>query len=480
MDRLGRRGLLAALALALGQLACAPPAATPAPTPRPGKTSGAGQTTPDRASATPTADVPPTAIPAPTSPPATPTGVATTATAGAGPSPPAKEVERLDRVAKVLPGIDVLLAERLDLVAGRRVGLVTNPTGVTAGGTSGVDALHGRPELRLVALFGPEHGIRGDAEGGAAVASTTDWRTGLPVYSLYGETRRPTAEMLRDLDVLLFDVQDVGVRFYTYVSTLAYVMQAAAAHGKRVVVLDRPNPIGGLAVEGPVLEHGQESFVGLYPIALRHGMTVGELACLFNEEFGIHCDLAVVPAAGWRRSLWFDRTGLRWVPPSPNIRTLDSATVYPCTGMLEGTNVSEGRGTPRPFENVGAPWIDGERWARALSGLGLPGVEFQPTWFMPDSSKYRGERCGGVFLVVADRERFRPVETGLSIVATALRLYPEHFAWQAGGGFDLLVGNAWLRRRLAAGAEVGELAQAWQARLDEFRSLRQRYLLYPV
>lgn len=372
----------------------------------------------------------------------------------------------------------MLLAERLDLVAGRRIGLVTNPTGVTASGVGSADALFGRRELKLVALFGPEHGIRGDAEGGAAVASTVDCQTGLPVYSLYGDTRRPTAAMLKDLDVVLFDVQDVGVRYYTYISTLAYVMQAAAANGKRVVVLDRPNPIGGVVVEGPVLERGQESFVGIYPIPLRHGMTVGELARLFNAEFGIRADLAVVPAAGWRRGLWFDQTGLRWVPPSPNIRTLDSAVAYPCTGLLEGTNLSEGRGTPRPFENVGAPWLDGERWASVLSGLGLPGVEFRPTRFTPDSSKHQGQSCGGVLLRVTDRERFRAVETGLSVIATARQLDPRRFAWQPGNGFDLLVGNTWLRQRLDAGASVGELAQAWQSGLDGFRAVRQKYLLY--
>ncbi|MBI3977933.1 MAG: DUF1343 domain-containing protein [Chloroflexi bacterium] len=482
MMRWSRRTLLAVIGVSLSQAACLPGAVQRATTPTGAPSADAGGETTDRKSgevAGPTARSlpPPTAAamspvvpaaPATRAPlVATPTVGQATAEAGLPATP-----------KKMRPGIDVLLAERLDLVAGKRIGLVTNHTALTASGESSIDALHRRPELRLIALFGPEHGIRGDAQDGALIDSTTDRRTGVPIFSLYGETRRPTAKMLANLDVLLFDIQDVGTRFYTYASTMAYVMQAAAAHGKRVVVLDRPNPIGGVAVEGPVLERGQESFVGLYPIALRHGLTMGELARLFNDAFGIRADLAVVPAAGWRRGRWFDQTGLPWVRPSPNLPTLAAVTLYPATGLLEATNIAEGRGTPHPFENVGAPWIDGARWAAALAELDLPGVVFRPTGFVPDARKYAGQRCGGVFVEVIDRDRFRPVETGLYLIATARKLYPQHFAWR--DGFDLMIGNAWLRPRLAVGDAIADLVNAWQGGLAEFQAIRQRALLYPT
>lgn len=474
MRRLTRRTWLVGLGVVLAPVSCSAPA-TPS-------TRSSPTTAPDAHSAESPTTVPakspsaaPTIRPTAPTPRASAPALTTAARAGAttAPSPSAS--------GRVLAGIDVLLNERLDLIRGKRLGLVTNATGITAQRVSDIDALHGRSDLQLVALFAPEHGLRGDAADGASIASSTDSKTGLPIYSLYGQTtasRRPTAEMLKNVDVLLFDIQDVGARYYTFISTLAYVMQAAARYNKRVVVLDRPNPIGGVAVEGPVLEPGEESFVGLYPIPVRHGMTVGELANLFNREFGIQADLAVVPVANWRRRLWFDQTGLPWVNPSPNIRDLEEAGLYAGVGLVEATNVAEGRGTALPFKNVGAPWIDGERWSGALGDLRLPGITFQPTRFTPSASKYAGKSCGGVLMHLADRESFRAVESGLQLLATAHRLYPDRLTWES--GFRLMIGNTWVQQRLVAGAAVADLVRAWEPRLAAFRSLRERYLLYPV
>ena len=382
--------------------------------------------------------------------------------------------------APVLPGIEVLLSGRLDLVRGRRVGLVTNPTGVDRELRSTVDLLHRHPEVELVALFGPEHGVRGDAQAGDAVATTRDAATGLPVYSLYGEHREPTPEMLRGIDVLLFDIQDAGARFYTYPYTLAKVMQAAARAGIPVVVLDRPNPVGGVEVEGPVLEPEYASFVGMYPIPVRHGMTIGELARLFNGAFGIGARLEVVPVRGWRRDMREPGHALPWVPPSPNMPTPDTALVYPGTALLEGTNVSEGRGTTRPFETVGAPYVDADALAARMNALGLPGVRFRPVWFMPTFSKHAGRRCGGVQLHVTDPAAFRPFRTGVALLATLRAMYPDDFAFLDGDPpfFDRLAGNGWLREAILAGESPGAIEARWQAQLREFLALRERYLLY--
>ncbi|MBI3969074.1 MAG: DUF1343 domain-containing protein [Chloroflexi bacterium] len=380
--------------------------------------------------------------------------------------------------SSVRPGVDVLLDRKLDLVAGKRIGLVTNPTGVTGKLVSTVDALAGNPNVKLTALFGPEHGVRGAAQAGDHIGDAVDKRTGVTAYSLYGETKRPTAAMLRNVDVLVFDVQDVGTRFYTYIYTLAYVMEAAAQSAKRVIVLDRPNPLSGLAVEGAVLEKGLESFVGLYPIPLRHGMTIGELAELYRGEFGIKCDLTVVTMEGWRRRLWYDETGLPWIPPSPNVPTLDSAVVYPGTGLLEATNLSVGRGTTRPLETLGAPWIEAEAWADDLNGRGLAGVRFRPTYFVPTFDVYRSQNCGGVQVHVLDRLRFRPIEIGLSLIQSARKLYPDKFAWQRGNGFELMAGNNRIRSQVESGAPVVEIARGWDEGLTRFAEARRKYLLY--
>lgn len=381
----------------------------------------------------------------------------------------------------VRPGLDVLLAERLDLVQGKRVGLITNPTGVRADLTGGIDALHAQAGVKLAALFGPEHGVRGQAQAGEAVQSGTDPRTGVPAYSLYGNVRQPTAEMLRGIDILLFDIQDVGARFYTYIWTMALAMQAAAKHGVPFVVLDRPNPIAGIAVEGPVLERRFESFVGMYPIPVRHGMTAGELARLFNAEYGIGAELTVVPAQGWRRELWFDQTGLPWIMPSPNMPALETATVYPGTCFVEGTSLSEGRGTTRPFELIGAPWIDPYTLADDLNARGLPGVRFRPVYFAPTFSKHAGQTCGGVQLHVIDRQAFRPVAAGVHLLDAARRRWRERFQWQQSGSsfsIDRLAGTDALRLALDRGVPPGEIVASWEEGVRGFLQLRQKYLLY--
>jgi len=336
----------------------------------------------------------------------------------------------------------------------------------------------------LVALFAPEHGLGGHAQDGAPIASTVDAHTGLPVYSLYGERKVPTAEMLKDVDVLAFDIQDVGARFYTYVWTMAYVLESAAEHRLPLIILDRPNPINGWTCEGPLLQPGYESFVGRYPLPVRHGLTVGELAHLLNAELALNADLTVIKMEGWQRKMWFDETGLPWVPTSPAMPKLETATVYPGTCLLEGTNISEGRGTATPFECLGAPWANGPRLAEALNGLHLPGVRFRPTSFCPSASKHKGETCHGVYLHVMDRDVFRSVETGLHILAEFMRLWPKRFCWLGTSWegrrphFDLLIGNGWVRHRLDQGEPVGEIVACWQEELRQFHSHRQRYYLY--
>ncbi|MBE3583852.1 MAG: DUF1343 domain-containing protein [Limnochordaceae bacterium] len=379
-------------------------------------------------------------------------------------------------------GIDRLLGDQFSLIAGKRVGLITNQTGRGRDGQHDADRLAADKRVQLVALFSPEHGFRGDEPPGAYVASYVDPVLHLPVYSLYGPTQRPTAAMLRGIDVLLFDIQDVGSRYYTYISTMAYALQAAAQYQIPIIVLDRPNPIGGQQVEGPVLEPAYQSFVGLYPIPVRHGMTIGELARLFNEEFGIHAPLTVVPMEGWTRSTWWDQTGLPWVKPSPNMTSPQTALVYPGTCLLEGTNVSEGRGTARPFETLGAPWIDGTRLANALNALRLPGVRFEPVRFVPTTSKYQGEACEGVQLEVTDRLGFASVRTGLWIIATIERLYPQQFRFNQSAGqyyFDTLIGNGRIRPALQRGENPDTILAPFQAAVDRFIAVRSRYLLYP-
>lgn len=380
-------------------------------------------------------------------------------------------------------GVDVLLDKELGELEGKSVGLITNPTGVDQNLNSIVDLLYNHKDVNLVALYGPEHGVRGGAQAGEGVDYYIDEKTGLPVYSLYGETRKPTPEMLEGVDVLLFDIQDVGARFYTYIYTMAYAMEAAAENNIEVIVLDRPNPISGGNVQGPVLEPAYSSFVGMYAIPQRHGMTVGELALLFNEEFDIGADLKVVEMNGWKRSMYYDDTPLAWVLPSPNMPTLDTAIVYPGAALIEGTNVSEGRGTTKPFELIGAPFINGDALAEQLNDTGLPGVKFRAAYFTPQFSKHAGKLSGGIEIYVTDREAYQSIKTGLTIVKTIHDMYPDDFEFRAENSagisfFDNLIGNGWVREKIEQGATVEEMAGIWQDDLKAFNETRRDYLIY--
>ena len=375
--------------------------------------------------------------------------------------------------AQVLTGIDVLARERFKQLAGMRVGLVTNQTVRDRAGHSTIDILYKAPNVKLVALFSPEHGIRGTAD--EKVSDSKDEQTGLPIYSLYGETRRPTPEQLKDLDALVFDIQDVGTRFYTYISTLGYVIEEAAKAGRPVFVLDRPNPIGGLEIEGPVADADKLSFTAYQSIPVRHGMTIGELGQLFNQQRQLGCDLRIIKMEGWRRAMWFDETNLLWVNPSPNMRSLTEATLYPGIGLLETTNVSVGRGTDTPFEVVGAPWIDGQQLAAYLNNQRIAGVRFVPLRFTPRSSVFKDEECSGINIMVTDRGRFRPVFNGLEIAAALRKLYPAQ--WKVDDYMRLLV-NADTLERLKRGQSPSDIERSWSEQLDSFQKKRRKVMLY--
>nr|BBH87346.1 hypothetical protein KTC_20970 [Thermosporothrix sp. COM3] len=385
------------------------------------------------------------------------------------------------QAAPVQTGLETLLAEGLPHLSRKRLGLITNPSAVNHRLQSAVDLLSAQGSLHLCALFGPEHGIRGDAQAGVDIASSHDPRTGLPIYSLYGPTRRPTPEMLAGLDALLYDIQDVGVRYYTYIGTLLFAQEAAAAAGLEFLVLDRPNPLPDTFLEGNVLDPRFASFVGAYSLPVRHGLTVGELARLFASERGWPPP-TVVPLRGWKRSLWFDETDLPWIMPSPNLPTLDAVTLYPGTCLFEGTNCSEGRGTTRPFEVIGAPWIDPFQLAEAMNDLALPGVAFRPLYFTPQFSKHRDTPCGGVQLHITDRTQLRPLTVGLYLLHTIRSLYPDALNWTQGSDgqyfLDLLGGTDQLRLALERGATVDEIMAAWPEQQADFARRRQAALLY--
>ncbi|MGC9521433.1 MAG: exo-beta-N-acetylmuramidase NamZ family protein [Anaerolineae bacterium] len=381
-------------------------------------------------------------------------------------------------------GLEVLIREHRELVRGRRIGLVTHAAAVRSDMVHALDALIAL-EVGIGALFGPEHGLDGAVADGAAIADARHPRTGMPIYSLYGEEKAPSAAVLQDIDALVFDMQDVGVRFYTFISTLYYVLKSAAETGTPVIVLDRPNPIGGVTVEGPILDPAYTSFVGIAPIPIRYGLTMGELAQYINNEMGLSADLTVIPMQGWRRDMWFEDTGLHWVPTSPAMPHPSTTVCYPGTCLLEGTNLSEGRGTALPFEICGAPWIDGHALAAHLNARGLEGVIFRPARFVPGSpSRYEGAYCGGVQIHVMDRERFRPVSVGLHLIAAVRTLCPDEFAWRAqsweGGHphFDLLTGSAHVRRALESGVDVDALVEGWADDLMEWQEIRRPYLFY--
>jgi uncharacterized protein YbbC (DUF1343 family) len=372
---------------------------------------------------------------------------------------------------------------------GLRVGAICNPTSVDANLRHLADLLHGAEGVKLLALFGPEHGVRGDVQYLEEVHGTVDPRTGVPEHSLYGQdfaSLTPRDEHLKGLDVLVFDIQDVGSRYYTYLATMGLCMQAAARNKLRFVVLDRPNPIGGAGVEGGIIHPGFESFVGLWPIAARHGLTAGECALLLKGEFGIDCDLGVMQMEGWLRDMLFDQTGLPWVLPSPNMPDLDTALVYPGLCLLEGTNLSEGRGTTKPFELFGAPWLDGQKLADALSSEDLPGVRFRPCAFTPTWDKHRGARCQGVQIHIWDRRALEPVRLGVACIVHARAQDPANFAWRTEKyefvetipAIDLLAGSDSFRRAVEAGKSVDALCEPWEAECAEFVSKRSSYLLY--
>ena len=381
-------------------------------------------------------------------------------------------------------------SERLltsQLLDGQRVGLVCNPASVDHQLAHIADRLAAHPHARLAALFGPQHGFRSDVqENMIETRHGADAVRRVPVYSLYSETRQPNAEMLAGIDLLVIDLQDVGTRIYTYIYTMAYCLMAARAHGVPVVVCDRPNPIGGIAVEGPMLEPGFESFVGLYPIPMRHGMTIGELARLFNEHFGIGARLDVMPMEGWRRDMYQDEAGAPWVMPSPNMPTLDTAMVYPGTVLFEGTSLSEGRGTTRPFELTGAPGIVAERLAETMNRGKLPGVFFRPAVFEPTFHKHAGQTCGGCQIHVRDRRGFRPVLTGVALLGALRAADPPRFRWReppyeyerVKRPFDILAGSSLLREQIEGGMAAEEISRSWDAKVAEFERLRRKFLLY--
>jgi len=388
----------------------------------------------------------------------------------------------------VQTGLEVLLDDPRP-IAGKNIGLVTNQSAVTSDLRHVVDLLHRGNGWKLTTLFGPEHGVWGEAQDMAHVDHSVDPMTGLTVYSLYGASENdlaPRQELLRGLDALVIDLQDIGSRYYTFIYTMALCMREAARAGVQVIVLDRPNPIDGVHLEGNIREDRFSSFVGMFALPTRHGMTIGELAHYFNKTFNLDCDLVVVPMRGWRRSMWWDETGLPWVIPSPNMPTVNTATVYPGMCLIEGTNLSEGRGTTHPFELFGAPWLDPFQLAGKLNGLGLPGVGFRPHYFLPTFQKHAGKVCGGAELHVTNRSGFEPYRTGLWIVKVVRDMNPEKFDWRRETyefvsdrlAIDLLAGSARYRELVESGGNIDDWVADWDEPLRDFKNSREEFLLY--
>jgi uncharacterized protein YbbC (DUF1343 family) len=384
----------------------------------------------------------------------------------------------------VRPGVEVFVEHPPALVRGKRVGLITNQSGIDRQRRSTIDLLRAMPDFTLVALYSPEHGIRGVAE--TRVGSSVDEKTGLPIFSLYGDTYKPTPQMLEGIDLLVYDIQDLGVRQYTYESTLALALQAAAERGIPIVVLDRPNPVTGTILEGNILEPAYQSFVGIYPVLSRHGMTLGELARMYNAEQRIGADLTVVPVAGWRRGMWWDQTGLPWVNPSPNIRRLEAAIHYPGTVFFEAINVSEGRGTDLPFEQIGAPWLKNTAVADAMNAMHLPGIRFEAVEFQTAAAarKYPGQVLKGVRLILTDRDAYRPLATSLLMIDLIRRLHPDEFQWTGASSREpgmLTIerhgGTARLRQEIEAGT-LPALLHEWERDQATFLKERAAYLIY--
>jgi uncharacterized protein YbbC (DUF1343 family) len=375
--------------------------------------------------------------------------------------------------ARTQPGIDVVEGANPNLLLGRRIGVITNQTGVDSRGVRTIDILARWKGSKLVAIFSPEHGIAGRVD--APVANATDAATGVAIYSLYGETRRPTDAMLKGIDVLIFDIQDAGVRFYTYVTTMAYCMEEAAKHHIEFIVLDRPDPLGGDVIEGPMLDRDRLSFTGYFPMPVRYGMTIGELAQMFNAENKMGADLKVLTMRDWRRSETYDQTGLKWIPPSPNLRTVNEAFLYPGVEILQAGGVSVGRGTDTPFELIGAPWIHGPELAAELSRRSMPGVKFQATLFTPDDGPYKGVYCQGVSIGITDRSTLDSMRMGLEIADALHRLYPREFQLEK---INELLGSRATMEQLERGVEPARIVASWRGDLEKFRAMREKYLLY--
>ena len=386
-------------------------------------------------------------------------------------------------------GLSVLLTEKRDWIQGKSIGLITNHTGVDATLRNNYRLFAEVPECQLSAIFTPEHGLWGAVQDGIAINSAdavtsvlrNKNRLNIPIFSLYGQSMRPTANQLKGIDLLVYDMQDVGARYYTYISTMLYAMEAAADCGVAFVVTDRPNPITCNAIEGPVLESGSESFVGIHQLPIRYGLTIGELATLLKAERVPSCQLRVAWMPGYKRAMWFDDTGLPWVPPSPNMPTLTTATLYPGLCLFEGTNMSEGRGTTQPFEYIGAPWCDGEKWAEQLNDCQLPGVRFRAVVFTPapasETTKYAKQTCHGVAIHITDRERFCPVETAVQMLSMLTIEYSDHFAFSA-SRFDRLAGNTWLREALSSGNSVDSIQEQWMPELQRWQDRTIQYRVY--
>lgn len=380
----------------------------------------------------------------------------------------------------VRTGLDNVEAHRA-LFTGKRIGIIANQTAYDRQGRFIVDVFKRLGDVRIAALLSPEHGLYGVEEAGETIADRRDPKYGLAVYSLYGATRKPTPRMLEGIDVLVFDIQDIGSRFYTYISTMALAMEASAECGKRFVVLDRPNPIGGIAVEGPILDPALASFVGMHPIPVRHGLTVGELARMIDGQRwlagGVRVSLTVVPMTRWNRAMWYDQTDLVFRKPSPNMPDVETATIYPGLCLLEGTNVSEGRGTAMPFRQFGAPWIDGGALAGRLNGLGLAGLRFRPTTFTPTASKHEGKLCNGVRIEITDRDRLEPFWSGVRIINEIVQLAPDDFEWRA-DHFDRLCGTPAIREAIVNGEALPPLREKYRADCESFQRAAHKYLLY--
>jgi uncharacterized protein YbbC (DUF1343 family) len=381
----------------------------------------------------------------------------------------------------VMTGLDRVSSYR-EVFEGKRLGIIVNHTAYDRGGRFVADVFKSMNGVKITALFSPEHGLWGTAPDGEKVGSRNHPVYNLPIYSLYGKTQKPTSDMLLNIDVLVFDIQDIGARFYTYIYTMSLAMEAAAQNGKTFVVLDRPNPINGISVQGNILEPAFASFVGLYPIPVRHGMTAGELAKMFNEQGwlsgNVKAKLIIIPMEGWRRRMWYDQTGLRFIKTSPNMPDIETAAIYPGLCLLEGTNVSEGRGTEMPFRQFGAPWIDSKLLAERLNALNLPEMRFEPVSFTPTSSKYQGQECHGVRIIVTNRDLLEPYFSGIKIVNEIYRMYPEQLKWRA-SHFDRLCGTSKIRNAIKGNSSLDTLRNRWRKELESFLKIRAGYLIYP-